>query len=118
MEQKTTDHSEIVRKLNAYLGTGLSEEDAATSEGFKKIANALRTKQCNNADLEFLKIDLAAFEKLVAKHDCHAIVFSNLLTPSVNDFLAKMPKVASANQYNPCDCIPDDHCAREFPSYG
>lgn len=113
--EKVTDYSEITRRLDSYLGTNLTGEEIATTEGFKKIANALRTKQCNNADLEFLKIDLSAFEKLVRDNGCREIVFSNLLTPAVNDFLTKMPKVTSGNQYNPCDCLPDDHCAREYP---
>jgi len=117
--EKITDHSEIIRKLNAYLGTNLSDEEAASTEGFKKIATALRKKQCNNSHLDFLEIDLVAFEELVNKNDCHEIVFGSI-SPVVNDFLAKLPKEVSpvTNQYNPLDFDPNDHCARELPAYG
>ncbi len=115
--EKITDHAEITRKLNSYLGTNLTEEEAATTEGFRKIATALRTKQCNNADLNFLQIDLKALEQLARDKGCFDIIFCHL-SPVIEDFLKKKTlQVTAENQYNPGDHLPDDHCDREQPVY-
>lgn len=114
--EKTANHEEIARRLNSYLSTRLSEKESSSPEGFRKIAIALRNKQCNNADLDFLKIDLRAFEQLARAMNCYEMLFGGLC---LNDCLEHISRHAKsvANQYESRDCFPDDHCARELPAY-
>lgn len=112
---KTTDHAEIANKLSAYLGLNLGADEVLSAAGFKKIADAIIAKQCNNADIDFLNIDLNAFEQLARNKGCFEIIFSPI-SPVIDNFLSGKPHDA-ANQYNPNDFLPDDHCGREQPAY-